>query len=474
MNQRKFIQQYTYALDHDFTSPSGESAAWVPGHPKYWNQERAKIRLDGTASTPALSPDDKLVAVGVEEDIHVFHVATQERLEVLRGNTGAVEKVQFATGLVHNFENQIDTGYWLVSESDAENNRMVILWELDKHGKLASSKEKRDQVVDVDTLAAKALQPLISDLTADYGWDPAGKSIGTLDQGLRNALRNAIKTHEQENRLCFEGQLARHGSPAFSPDGKTLIYLTQNEATQSGPRDIGSLPCVNLWDVESRSLRHKLLGHKDAIMWAAMSPDNLLVASIAWDGTARVWDVSSGVCLHVLGPLGGQLWCGAFSPDGKYLAISQGSPETYIHVYEIGSGQPVSRFDGFHRWVRSLAWSPDGTMLACGAEQGELRILDPYTGMERMRWRLAFENPNMRRFATVRGVQFVDGGRRLMFQINEGTVEVYHFESNLKQQFTRRAEDKMEKCPRSEMVCSGDSRLLVVPDVDGVLRLWDL
>lgn len=77
-------------------------------------------------------------------------------------------------------------------------------------------------------------------------------------------------------------------------------------------------------------------------------------------------------------------------------------------------------------------------------------------------------------FAVIQGVQFADGGQKLMFQINEGTVEVYDFESNLKQQFTRRAGDKIEKCPGSKMVCSGDSRLLVVPDVDGVLRLWDL
>lgn len=474
MNERKFLQQYTYALEYDFTSPSGEPAAWAPGHPKYWGQERAKIRLDGKASTPAFSPDNKLVAVGVDEDIHVFHVTTQERLEVLRGHTGLVGTVQFATGLVHNPENQNDTGYLLVSESDAENNQMVILWVLDEHGKLATLRERKERMVDADTLAAKALQPLVSALTADYGWHPAEMAIGALDQGVRNALRNGIRIHEQEDKLCFEGQLASFGSPAFSPDGKTFIYLSQNKTTQSGPREAGALPCVNLWDVESRSPRHQLLGHKDAIMWAAMSPDNLLVASIAWDGTARVWDASSGACLHVLGPFGGQLWCGAFSPDGKYLAISQGSPKTYIHIYEISSGRPVSRFEGFHRWARSLAWSPDGSIIACGADHGELCIWDPYTGLERMRWRLAFEDPMMRVFAMIRGVQFVDSGRKLIFQINEGTVEVYHFESNLKQQFTRRAEDRIEECPGSGMVCSGDSRLLVVPDADGVLRLWDL
>lgn len=477
MNQRKFLQQYTYTLEHDFTSPSGEPAAWAPGHPKRWGQEKAKISLDGRTSAPALTHDDILVAVGVEQEIHIFHVATQERLEVLRGHTGVVTTVEFAVGLVNNPESKCESRYILASESEENKEgdaRMVILWELDKHGKLVFLRQEKQKTIDADILAATALQPLVSELTADYGWDPAEKAIGALDQGVRKALRHAINMHEQEDKLCFKGRLGSFGSSAFSSDSKTMIYISQNQTTQSEYREAALLPCVNLWDVDNRFLRHQLRGHTDAIMWASMSPDNVLVASIAWDGTARVWDASSGDCLHILGPLGGQLWCGTFSPDGKYLAISQGSPETKIHVYGIGTGLPVSCFKGFQRWARSLAWGPDGTMLACGDDGGTLCIWNPYTGEERMRWRLAFEDPMMRAFSTIRGVQFVDDGRKIMFQISEGTVEVYSFESNLKQQFTRRVEDKIERCPRPGMVCSSDSKLLVVPDEDGVLRLWDL
>ena len=464
MNQKKFLEQYTYAVGSDFTSFSGEPAAWAPDHPKYWGEERAKIRLNGEgARTPALSPDDRLVAVGVEEDIHVFRVDTQERIEVLRGHTGLVGEVRFAPS----------SRYILVSQSDDGKDQLVILWDLDEHGKLLSSKEGK-KIADVDTVAAKALQPLVSELIADYGWDPAEKAISALDHKVRNALRYATKLHEQENRLCFQGQLASFGGSAFSPDGKTMIYLSQNKTTQHGSREAASLPCVNLWDVENRTFRHQLLGHQDAIMWTAMSLDNQLVASIAWDGTARVWDANSGACLHVFGPFGGQLWCGAFSPDGKYLAISQGSPKTHIHVYEISTEQPVSRFDGFHHWARSIAWSPDGTMLACGADRSELRIWDPYTGKERMLWCLAFEDHLMSRFVAVRGVQFVDGGRKLVSRVSEGSVQVYDFESNLKQQFTRRKEDKIEKFSDSKAVVSSDSTFLVVLDADGVLRLWDL
>jgi WD40 repeat protein len=84
------------------------------------------------------------------------------------------------------------------------------------------------------------------------------------------------------------------------------------------------------------------------------------------------------------------------------------------------------------------------------------------------------ENPLSQSFATISEVQFIDGGRKLLFRILEGTVKVYDFETNLKEQFTRRKEDVITTCLRGEVACSADGRTLVVSDVDGVLRLWNL
>lgn len=474
VNARCFLEKYSYALESDFVSSSGKAAAWAPGHPKHWGQERARIPLGGKSSTPDLSPDGKFLAVGVDREIHIFDVATQELLDILRGHLSAVEKVKVAAALPGEIHNGIF--YRLAAESkkgtgDAEVGT-IILWDLDEHGRLPSSEKKKP--VDPDALAGKTLQPLVSTLTEEHHWVASERAIQTVEQALRDALRNAVDIHESEDRICLDGELASFESPAFSPDNRSLVYISQNQSTQCGPREADLLPCINVWDVESKSLRHRMFGHTDAIMRVAISADSTRLASLAWDGTARIWDVRSGVCLHVLGPFDGQLWCGVFSPDGRYLAMSQGSPATHVHVYEIDTEKPISRFDGFRRWTRSLAWSPDGTLLAGGGADSTLCLWDPYTGEERMRWRLAYEDPMMRAIAPVRGVQFVDEGRKLMFQIAEGTVEVYDFESNLKRQFTRRPEDQIERFQPSEIVCSRDSRLLVVPDADGNLRLWDL
>ncbi|PWY81303.1 WD40 repeat-like protein [Aspergillus eucalypticola CBS 122712] len=483
MNQSTFFENYVYALEHDFCSPTGEPAAWAPGYPKHWGQETARIQLEGKANALALSPDDKIIAVGIDTEIHVFNAETQERVDVLRGHTGALEQVEFAPKIINTVGSE-GTRYVLVStgedieESAGEGYRhegsdfaVIVLWELDERGGL---RQKEDRPVDVDTLTSRTLQPLISDLVSNYSWKRDEKAMEAIEQAMKKALRNAVSLHEQESKLRLQGELASFGRSTFSPDGKTMIYLSQNETTQHELRDPALLPCVNLWDMQSRSLRHRLLGHTDSIMWAGMSPDNTLVASIAWDGTARVWNANSGDCVHVFGFGDCQLWSGAFSPDSKYLAVSQGSPRTHIHVYDFQTGQSVSRFDGFRHWARTLAWSPDGTVIAAGGDSGTVRLWDPLTGEEQMQWRLAFEDPVMRSFAGIQSVQFVDGGRKLVFRTGEGTVETYDFQSNLKQQFTRGAGYKIDTSPEGRMAVSSDAQLLVVPDADGVLRLWNL
>lgn len=53
-------------------------------------------------------------------------------------------------------------------------------------------------------------------------------------------------------------------------------------------------PFAKIWDIQSRSIRHQLDGHTDAIMWIGISLDSLSTALISWDGTARIRSTYSG------------------------------------------------------------------------------------------------------------------------------------------------------------------------------------
>jgi WD40 repeat protein len=58
------------------------------------------------------------------------------------------------------------------------------------------------------------------------------------------------------------------------------------------------------------------------------------------------------------------IYAAAVTPDGQYAACSRGSE---VHVYHLPTGKLVSRLTGHNDLVQSLAFSPDGNVLASGA-----------------------------------------------------------------------------------------------------------
>jgi WD40 repeat protein len=75
-----------------------------------------------------------------------------------------------------------------------------------------------------------------------------------------------------------------------------------------------------LWEASSGKLL-RLEGHQGYVFSVAFSPDGRLALTGSGDGTARVWEVSTGRELAQLGGHSGKVRGVSFSPDGR-LAIS--------------------------------------------------------------------------------------------------------------------------------------------------------
>lgn len=63
-----------------------------------------------------------------------------------------------------------------------------------------------------------------------------------------------------------------------------------------------------LRDMRTGTVIHTLRGHASTIIGLDFSPTASILASSAWDGTIRVWNIESGACLQTLqtrGPYAG-------------------------------------------------------------------------------------------------------------------------------------------------------------------------
>lgn len=70
--------------------------------------------------------------------------------------------------------------------------------------------------------------------------------------------------------------------------------------------------------------------------------------------------------------------CVAWSPDGNLLAT--GADDNTIHLWDMQTGDLYNTLSGHTDWVRTIAWSPDGNMLASGADDNTVHLWDIQTG----------------------------------------------------------------------------------------------
>ena len=96
------------------------------------------------------------------------------------------------------------------------------------------------------------------------------------------------------------------------------------------------------------------------------------------DKSVRVWDASTG--RHVLTLDGHTNWVRsvAFSSDGT--RIVSGSEDNSVRVWDASTGRHVLTLDGHTRWVGSVAFSSDGTHIVSGSGDKSVRVWDASTG----------------------------------------------------------------------------------------------
>ncbi|KAK0630829.1 WD40-repeat-containing domain protein [Bombardia bombarda] len=130
---------------------------------------------------------------------------------------------------------------------------------------------------------------------------------------------------------------------------------------------------VRVWDLTTGVCLHTLRGHTSTVRCLKMSDANTAISG-SRDTTLRVWDIRTGLCRNVLVGHQASVRCLEIKDD----IVVSGSYDTTAKVWSISEGRCLHTLQGHYSQIYAIAF--DGVRVATGSLDTSVRIWNATTG----------------------------------------------------------------------------------------------
>jgi WD40 repeat protein/DNA-binding SARP family transcriptional activator len=402
------VRRYPVGGDSAGISADGETIAVGrrDGRVRLLDLDSGRVRaLTGGHKAPviveAFAPNGRTLATGAEDGtVIVWDLREERATQTLEGHGDDVLDAVFSPD-----------GRTLYSASA---DSTAIIWDVAGDRRLARP-------------FTTGLTPIRDYYPPGFALAPDGRTLAVARLDGRVELIDAETLQPIGGFEAFR-RFERQRTPAvaieYSPDGRRLVVA-------------GGRGLVGIWHAASGRQLGRLLHPAtgpcaerptysrcfEATVQALAVGAGGLVAAAGIGGKVRIWDLGSRELTHAPLRLPRIVLGMAFSPDGSQLAIATGyvdSNPDRIEIRNPHSGERLARLSTENE-VRSVAYSPDGALLAGGQLDGGVQLWAT-DGWERVGSLDLSARPTL-------GVAFSPDGRTLASSHDDGTVVLWDVES---------------------------------------------
>ncbi|KAI8590320.1 putative platelet-activating factor acetylhydrolase isoform 1B alpha subunit [Geranomyces variabilis] len=213
----------------------------------------------------------------------------------------------------------------------------------------------------------------------DLAWDAKGVLLASCSADL------SIKLWDSNSDYQCVRTLHGHDHSVSS-----VLFLPNTDLLASASRD----RTIKLWALETGYCVRTLAGHADWVRRAAASEDGKTLVTAAADHTLRIWDVAAGACKMELRGHEHVVECVAFLPEtaapfvrdltgiqnatapSQAAYVVSGSRDKTLRLWDATTGNCLHVFTGHDNWVRDVAPHALGRFIVSVSDDRSLRVWD--------------------------------------------------------------------------------------------------